>query len=127
MRQTITEAASTSDIVIPSFDDEVTTFGDSDAAATARRYASAGVRAVVVKNGAGPVHFTHDGEERQAEPPLVDKIVDTTAAGDSFNAGCFAGLDSRTAMGAQIRHASEIAGKVIGQKGALVLVDRAPG
>jgi len=57
-------------------------------------------------------------------PPAVDWIVDTTAAGDSFNAGVFARLDRPGTMADRIRFGARVAEQVIGQKGALVSVDQ---
>ncbi len=122
----ITAAAAVSDMVLPSYDDEAVHFGDRDMAATADRYLEAGVRTVIVKNGSGPVLYVHEGERAEVVPPKVDRIVDTTAAGDSFNAGFFASLDRPGTMADRIRFGARVAGQVIGQKGALVPVDPGP-
>ena len=53
-------------------------------------------------------------------PPPVIAIIDTTSAGDSFNAGFFAGLDKPLSMPDRILAASRVAGQVIASKGALV-------
>lgn len=119
----VTAAAGVSDIVLPSFDDEAAHFGDSGMTATAERYLDAGARTVIVKNGAGPVFYVHAGARGEVVPPRVDRIVDTTAAGDSFNAGFFASLDRPGSMADRIRLGARVARQVIGQKGALVPVD----
>ncbi len=123
MRATVMAAAQVADIALPSFDDEAVHFGDADPAATAARYLSAGVRTVVVKNGAGPVTYVDGGTTGTVAPEPVARVVDTTAAGDSFNAGFFAGFDGPASVADRIRFASRVAGQVIGQKGALVPVD----
>jgi 2-dehydro-3-deoxygluconokinase len=105
---------------LPSFEDEATYFGDKSIEATAERYRNAGAKSVIVKNGGGAIYFTHDGGAGLVTPPKGKRIVDTTAAGDSFNAGIFAGLDRAKSMEDLIEFASQISGQVIEQKGALV-------
>lgn len=123
MTSTVMKAAAVSDIVLPSYDDEADFFGDTDIEATGTRYLNAGAKTVVIKNGAGAIHYLHEGFSHHIDPPEVGEIIDTTSAGDSFNAGFFAGLDRATSMEDLIRSASKVAGQVIGRKGALVPLD----
>ena len=123
MTTMVMKAAAVSDIILPSYDDEADFFGDANIEATGIRYLGAGAKTVVIKNGAGAVHYIHKGFSHHIDPPAVGDIVDTTSAGDSFNAGFFAGLDRATSMEELIRSASQIAGQVIGRKGALVPLD----
>ncbi len=107
------------DIALPSADDERALFGDADDAAVLARLRGWGCRSGALKRGAdGPVGF---------DPAIVDgryspakRVVDTTAAGDSFNGAFLAALlrgrDEATAMDWGHRTASA----VIGQPGAIV-------
>lgn len=120
MRAGIEAGASGADLVLPSFDDEATHFGDADAGATIRRYLALGAGHVVVKNGGGPMWF--DGNQGAgALPDLTpDAPVDTTAAGDSFNAGYLAAMLQGAACADAIRAGHALSRQVIRHRGALV-------
>jgi 2-dehydro-3-deoxygluconokinase len=120
----IMQAAATADIVLPSFDDEAAHFGDASPRATADRYAGQGAGLVVVKNGPGAVMTRAGGRIDTHDPVRVAVPVDTTAAGDSFNAGFLA---ARVGAGAPladcVASANRLAARVICGRGALVPVD----
>jgi len=121
----IMQGAEVSDIALPSFEDEAAHFDDADPQATADRYLRAGASTVIVKNGAEPVQFIHHGARGVVPVARIGRAVDTTSAGDSFNAGYLATLDADLPMANRIELASAVAGQVIAAKGALVLLDRA--
>lgn len=122
MCRAVTEAAAMADIVLPSFEDEARHFGDANPMASAQRYLRAGAKAVVVKNGAAETLYAAGDTIARHTPPPVHHVVDTTAAGDSFNAGFLAawlsGADPVAAMAA----GASVAGRVIGARGALIAV-----
>lgn len=120
MRQWITQAATLADIVLPSFDDDHWYFGDPTPADTAHRYLQAGAGLVIVKDGAGPVLWRSPHGAGQGLPPSVTDIIDTTAAGDSFNAGFLAAHLTDQDLPQAIAHGTALAAKVIRSRGALV-------
>lgn len=122
MCRAVMDAARVCDIALPSFEDEAVHFGDIDAQATAERYAGAGAATIVVKNGDGPVIYRENGRAGSVVPPTVAEVVDTTSAGDSFNAAVLAGLFNGQPIEAAILSACRVAGQVIGHPGALVPV-----
>lgn len=125
MTDAVMDAAAVSDIVLPSFEDEAVHFGDADKAATVARYASAGCDVIVVKDGAAPILYRSGGEDgEQGIDPVAD-ILDTTAAGDSFNAGYLATEGQDLPMTARLRRAAKVSGQVVQGKGALVPLDLA--
>ena len=120
MRRTVQAAAASCDLILPSLDDESAHFGDADPQATIARYLAAGARQVVVKAGGGPVHFGGaDGTGIVTDLPRVQP-VDTTAAGDSFNAGYLAARLGGAAIPDAIRRAHALSLRVIAHPGALV-------
>lgn len=120
MQDWIGKGAAVADIALPSYQDEATHFGDAAPEATANRFLEAGATTVMVKNGAGPV-LGIDAESTflTVEPPRV-QIVDTTAAGDAFNAAALATLIAREPLEAAIDAGCRLASKVVTERGALV-------
>jgi len=87
-RRWMTEAFRRCDIALPTLDDEQRLFGDGDADTCLARLRGIGVREVVLKRGGeGCVVWSTGSAAAQIAPAKVERIVDTTAAGDSFNAG----------------------------------------
>lgn len=120
MRQNVMQAAAGMDIVLPSFDEEALHFGDPNPDATAARYHAAGAGIVVIKNGAGEIVFGRGGATRRFQPPAATLVVDTTAAGDSFNAGFLAAHLQGRPLPEAISEGASLARRVIGARGALV-------
>lgn len=121
MRGWVHRAAAVSDLCLPSFEDEATWFGDADPAATAKRYQAEGARRVIVKNGSEDVTFAgSSGELSRFSIPSVEHVVDTTAAGDSFNAGYLAAELNGASVENAVAAGARLAGRVIGARGALV-------
>jgi len=107
-------------LALPTFEDEQALFGDGNAEATARRYRAAGVAEVVVKHG-GQGCLLNTAEGLRSVPiPAAILPVDTTAAGDSFNAGYLAArlLGADPSRAAQAGHG--LAGVVIQHRGAII-------
>ena len=121
LRRVVTETAGLAALVLPSFDDEAAAFGDADPGATAARYAAAGAEVVVVKTGGGPVVTLDRGGRGKVGCEAVAP-VDTTGAGDSFNAGLLAALIGGAGLEAAVRAGHAVAAQVVRQPGALVPV-----
>jgi len=120
MCQAIEAAAAHSDLIMPSYDDESVHFGDADAQATIARYLDAGAKHVVVKNGGGPMAFA--GAQGKGDLPDLrpETPIDTTAAGDSFNAGYLSAWLTGADCHASILAGHALSRQVIMHRGALV-------
>ncbi|MHB2264040.1 sugar kinase [Aliihoeflea sp. PC F10.4] len=120
MRDWMQKAMATAAIALPSFDDEATVWGDTTVEACAERWQKAGAGEVVVKNGGGDIVVASaSGAATKIEVQRI-RPVDTTGAGDAFNAGYLvsrlAGRDLRDA----VLSGHNLAAQVIGQRGALL-------
>ncbi len=110
---------SEADIALPSVDDEMALFGDKNEAEVLARLRDFGVQFGALKRGAeGPVDLS--GDVTGASYPAVTKIIDTTAAGDSFNAGYLAALLKGGSTAEALRGGHDMAAKVIQVKGAII-------
>lgn len=118
----ITRAADVSDIALPSFEDEESYFGDADREATAQRYQQSGVELVIVKDGAGPVLVAEANSRQEVTPQSVDAVIDSTAAGDSFNGQFLSAWMQGKPTREAAAMACELSRKVIRAPGALVEV-----
>ncbi|WP_299649090.1 sugar kinase [uncultured Jannaschia sp.] len=116
----VMEAAALCDITLPSHDDEASHFGDADPAATRDRYLGQGAGTVVVKNGDGPILHAEGGTTGRFEPEPLPRVVDSTAAGDSFNAAYLAARLDGQGEATAIAAGCALAARVISERGALV-------
>jgi 2-dehydro-3-deoxygluconokinase len=122
MRAAMTAGGAAADIVLPSFEDESVHFGDAGPEATLARYRDLGAATVVVKNGPGEVLAWDSREGRCSFVPEPVKAVDTTAAGDSFNAGFLAARLTGVPLREAIAAGAALAAAVVQAPGALVEV-----
>ena len=112
------------DIALPTFDDEAALHGDESVDASAARWLGWGAREVAIKRGADGCTVVTP-EDRVAVPGRpVESVVDTTAAGDSFNGAYLAArLLGETPAQAATRGCN-LAAEVIQHQGAIIPGDR---
>ena len=90
-RRVISQAWALTDVALPSVDDEMALFDEPDEEAVLQRLRALGLRQGALKRGAlGPIALDRDVALPAFAP--ASRIVDTTAAGDSFNGGFLAAL-----------------------------------
>ena len=119
-RQAYDEMLSLTDLALITWEDDAALFGYADIEALFRAYADLGVGEVALKRGADSCLIQCASGRFDVPAEHVQQIVDTTAAGDSFNA---AYLSSRIA-GAEPQKAARsghrLAAQVIQHRGALI-------
>jgi len=119
-RTVFMEALKRVDLALPTFDDEAMLWGDSSPNATVDRLQAFGVAEIVVKNGSsGALVAAKNGRELIPVPEVVTP-VDTTAAGDSFNAGYLAARLAGEAPVAAVAQAHRLAAEKIRHRGAIM-------
>ena len=108
------------DIALPSVDDEMALFGDADAAQVLGRLRGFGCRDGALKCGAqGPVALDASALVADRFPP-AENVVDTTAAGDSFNGGFLAARLQGRPLADCMMAGHQTARHVVGHPGAIV-------
>lgn len=118
-RTEVTRFLSLADIAFPSRDDEMALFDDEGTEGILERYAHAGIGVGALKcGGDGAVGLDRTRTRRAASPNVA--IVDTTAAGDSFNAGFLAALDRGESVETCLASAAALAERVIAVRGAIL-------
>jgi 2-dehydro-3-deoxygluconokinase len=104
-----------------SFDDEVALHGDADPIATIRRLRGLNRDAeIVIKLGEEGCIVAHEGEECVRVPAVPVRAIDTTAAGDSFNAAYLAARWSGMPPLESARRGCQLAACVVAHPGAIV-------
>lgn len=120
MRAEIMRFAEVSDVILPSYEDEAEYFSDSSQEATLERYLGAGASRVIVKNGPGEIIYSDNGKRGAFHPDAIATVVDSTAAGDSFNAGFLADYITTEDAHSAIAAGSALSARVIQARGALL-------
>ena len=118
-RAVFVEALKRVDIALPTFDDEAVLWGDPSPEATVARLQAFGIGEIVVKNGPNSALVAVGGSAEFVPVPEVLVPVDTTAAGDGFNAGYLAARLSGGAAAEAASAAHRLAANVIRHPGAL--------
>jgi 2-dehydro-3-deoxygluconokinase len=114
------EALKRVDVALPTFDDEAVLWGDPSPEATVQRLQAFGIAEIVVKNGPNSALIAAGARQQFVPVPEVVVPIDTTAAGDSFNAAYLAARLSGQAPAEAATAAHRLAAQKILHRGAIM-------
>ena len=114
------EALKRVDVALPTYDDEAVLWGDPSPEATVERLQAFGIGEIVVKNGPNSALVSAGGRQEHIPVPEVVVPIDTTAAGDSFNAGYMAARLSGENPASAAAAAHKLAAEKIRHRGAIM-------
>ena len=104
------------DIALPSIDDEMDVFGETEAQ-VAQRFLTQANSGALKRGARGPLSL---GEPVDAQYEPVTEVTDTTAAGDSFNGGYLGALLSGKGQAAALQAGHAMAAWVVQFRGAII-------
>jgi 2-dehydro-3-deoxygluconokinase len=108
------------DIALPTLDDEQALFGVKDARQSAERLHRLGVAEVAIKLGQAGCYLSSAEFTGEIPAERVEAVVDSTAAGDSFNAAYLAARLLGAEPSRAARLGNRLAARVIGYPGAII-------
>jgi len=114
------------ELALPTLEDEQALFADADASCCIARLKDAGVKKIVVKRGPSGCLIDAEGGLLDIPPHKAVRPVDTTAAGDSFNAGYLAARIGGASPIDAARAGHRLAGIVIMTPGAIIAREAMP-
>ncbi|MFB6327963.1 sugar kinase [Pantoea deleyi] len=117
------------DIAFLTLDDEHLLWGEQPLEEVIARTRQAGAREIVIKRGADACLVALDDAPLIEVPALrlaKEKVIDTTAAGDSFSAGYLARRLTGAAADAAAQRGHQLASTVIQHRGAIIPAEAMP-
>lgn len=112
------------DLALLTAEDEMLLWHDSDLNAITQRLKSFNIPQVVIKAGKqGAYTVSADGQTHHIPTIPIKTVIDTTSAGDSFNAGFLAGYLNNKSIEQCCQQGNQLAGIVIQHKGAIIPKD----
>lgn len=104
------------DIALPSLDDEIAMTGDT-ADTIAKRFLAMGRTGALKRGADGPLCLKTGATYNF---PRAETVIDTTAAGDSFNGGYLGASLTQASQANALRVGHDLASQVVGHKGAIL-------
>jgi 2-dehydro-3-deoxygluconokinase len=117
------QAYSLADVALPGLDDHRVLFDAKTTHDVLAQLTELGVAEIIVKDGVNGINGRYQQQGFTALAHPVKKVVDTTAAGDSFNGGYLAARLGGIAPQHAVKFAARLAGFVVEHTGAIVSKD----
>jgi 2-dehydro-3-deoxygluconokinase len=114
------QVAKVATVVLATYEDEVAMHHCQSVRDAATRLAELGVPEVVIKSGAEGAHVRISGDTVHIPASRVERVVDTTAAGDAFAGGYLAARVGGQPPAEAARVAADVAGTVVSHPGAII-------
>ncbi len=107
-------------LAITGVEDESAVFGDATPESSVARLKGHGIDEIVIKRGRQSVYLHANEANQFIDVTPVGNVIDTTAAGDSFNAGYMAARLKDRSPAESARIGAALAGEVIQHPGAVI-------
>ena len=108
------------DIALLTLDDEQLLWGDDSVAGCVERYKNTGINELVLKRGADETIIISNQQELRVSVTPVNNIIDTTGAGDTFNAGYLAARLNGASEIDAAKQGNRCAGIIIRYRGGVI-------
>jgi 2-dehydro-3-deoxygluconokinase len=108
------------DIALLTLDDELLLWGDDTIEGTKKRYENCKLRELILKRGAEDAVIITANSQVHIPVPHVANVIDTTGAGDTFNAGYLAARLQNASAEDAARQGIRCAGIIIRHRGAVI-------
>lgn len=107
-------------VALVTFDDEQLLWGDQNEQETITRLHKIGIPTIVVKCGSQGALLSTQQNQQWVNTTPIENIVDTTSAGDAFNAGFLNGYLQGKSLDECCQQGNQLAGIVIQHRGAII-------
>lgn len=119
-QNTLTAMMKLTDIALLTLDDEQLLWDIDSANDCLALYSQHNISEIVIKRGSQSVIAKFEGRQFEIEVPRVNNTIDTTGAGDTFNAGYLAGRLKGLTLEESIALAIKCAAQTIQHRGAII-------
>ena len=125
-RSWIDQAYALADIILPSIEDESALRGQHEPKALLASLAALTAGEIVIKRGTSTCVVFHKGKRTDIPVSAAPNAIDTTAAGDSFNAGYLQARLTGLPPGEAAQRGASLAATVVQHPGAIIPVEAMP-
>lgn len=119
-QKAVSDMMAIADIALLTLDDEELLWGDDSIGGCIQRYPDSANRELILKCGARDIVIISNNKRLSIPVPRVDNVIDTTGAGDTFNAGYLAARLQGMTEEDSAKQGIKAAGIIIQHRGAII-------